>query len=68
MISSSVQRRSIKLQSQDELRHIVSSLNLADTIPTENESSTVDILIGNDYYYHIISENGNSSGIVSVSI
>ena len=50
VISSSVQRRSIKLQSQYELRHILSSLNLADTVPTENESSTVDLLIENDYY------------------
>ena len=47
VISSSVQRRSVKLQSQDEFRHIVTSLSLADTIPTENESSTVDVLIGN---------------------
>ena len=54
VIRSSVQRRSVKLQSQDEFRHIVSSLRLADTIPTENESSTVDVLIGNDYYLDII--------------
>ena len=72
MISGSVQLRSIKLQSQDEHRHIVSSLNMLDTIPMENESSTVDFLIFDRkrllFRYHIISENGNLTGTVSVSI
>ena len=32
----------------------MSSLELADDIPKMLESSSVDILIGNDYYLHII--------------
>lgn len=30
------------------------SLDLADTLPYENESTTVDFLLGNDYYLDIV--------------
>ena len=54
VISDSVQRRLIRLHSSEDFSRIVSSLTLADTIPKETESSTAELLIGNDYYLDII--------------
>ena len=54
VISGNVQRGSIKLHSSENFNHLASSLDLADTIPTENETSSVELLIGNDYYLDII--------------
>ena len=54
MISGIVQRRFIKLHSSEDFNNLTSSLDLADTIPTENETSSVELLIGNDYYLDII--------------
>jgi len=36
------------------LEHLVKSVDLADTIPRENESSSVELLIGNDYYLDVV--------------
>ena len=44
----------MKIRSSENLEHLVSSLDLADTIPRESESSSVELLIGNDYYLDII--------------
>ena len=54
VISGTVQRNSINLCSSKNIEHLVKSLDLADTIPLETESSTVELLIGNDYYLDII--------------
>ena len=44
----------MKISSSENLEHLVSSLDLADTIPRESESSSVELLIENDYYLDII--------------
>ena len=54
VISGTVQRNSMNLCSSKNIEHLVKSLDLADTIPLETESSTVELLIGNDYYLDII--------------
>ena len=47
-------RRSIKLHFSEDFNHFTASLDLADTIPTENETSSVELLISNDYHLDII--------------
>ena len=54
MISGIIQRNSMNLCSSKNIEHLVKSLDLADTISLETESSTVELLIGNDYYLDII--------------
>ena len=54
VISGSVQRKAMKLKSSENFEHLVSSLELADDVPKMFESSSVDVLIGNDYYLDII--------------
>lgn len=52
-ISGTIQRNSVKLVSS-QIEHLVRSIELADSIPTESESSTIELLIGNDYYLDLI--------------
>ena len=52
-ISGTIQRKSMKLSSE-HLEHLVKSVELADSIPSENESSTTELLIGNDFYLDLI--------------
>ena len=54
VISGSVQRKAMKINSSENFEHLVSSLELADDVPKIIESSSVDVLIGNDYYLDII--------------
>ena len=54
VISGTVQRKAMTLCSSKNMEHLVKSLDLADTIPLETESSTVELLVGNDYYLDII--------------
>lgn len=54
IISGTVQRKAMKFCSSENLEHLISSLDLADSIPKESESSSVELLIGNDYYLDII--------------
>lgn len=54
VISDSVQRKVMKFYPTENLEHLVKSLDMAHTIPTESESSSVELLIGNDYYLDII--------------
>ena len=42
------------LCSSKNMEHLVKSMDLADTIPFETESSTVELLDGNDYYFDIV--------------
>ena len=44
----------MKINSSENFEHLVSSRELADDIPKMLESSSVDFLIGNDYYLDII--------------
>ena len=54
VISGTVQRKALKLFPSKNLDHLLRSLEMADTIPSETESSTVELLIGSDYYLDII--------------
>ena len=40
--------------SSEHLEHLVKSVELAISIPSENEYSTVELLIGNDFYLDLI--------------
>ena len=51
-ISGNVQREPIKIENQFK---IVRKYELADILPEHTESSSIWILIGNDYYNHIMS-------------
>ena len=54
VISGSVQRKAMKINSSESFEHLVSSVELADDVPKMFETSSVDALIGNDYYLDII--------------
>lgn len=54
VISGELQRRPLKDLSSDSVKDIVSSVKLADVIPRENETSPIELLIGNDYYLDFI--------------
>ena len=51
-ISGNVQREPVKIENQFK---IVRKYELADILPEHTESSSIWILIGNDYYNHIMS-------------
>ena len=46
--AESIQRRSVNLKSLDNWDCLWNEFSLADDIPTEGETSSVDLLIGND--------------------
>ena len=54
VISGSVQRKALRFYDSQNIDLLVKSLDMADTIPTETESSEIELLIGNDYYLDII--------------
>ena len=54
VISGSVQRKAMKFKPSENFKHLVSCLELADDVQKMFESSSVDVLIGNDYYLDII--------------
>jgi len=53
-MSGNVQRKSMDSASIEHLRSFIKEADLADDIPVKNESSRVDLLIGNDYYLDIV--------------
>ena len=53
-IAESIQRRPVNLKSLDNWDCLWNEFSLADDIPTERETSSVELLIGNDYYLDII--------------
>ena len=53
-ITGTVQRKPIPKDIQDRCQTLWKNLQLADTLPVKFENSTVDILIGNDYYLDLI--------------
>ena len=53
VISGFVQRKALRFYDSQNIDHLVKSLDMADTIPTETESSEIELLIGNDYYLDI---------------
>ena len=55
-ITGSLQRRPLS-QKDLEILKLIPSNQLADNIPIEAELSTVDILIGSDFFWHIVGGN-----------
>ena len=53
-ITGSIQRRPINLKSLQNWDYLWKECVLADTLPNERESSTIELLIGNDYYLDLI--------------
>ena len=53
-ITVNIQRGPINLSSVQEREHLVKQYALADTLPCERESSTIELLIGSDYYLDLI--------------
>ena len=54
LISDNIHRKQLDVKVVKNLDHLLCSVDLADTIPKENETTTVDLLIGNDFYLDII--------------
>ncbi|XP_052771144.1 uncharacterized protein LOC128210829 [Mya arenaria] len=53
-ISGAIQRNPVNKTQLENLAELTRNLNLADTIPTETETNSLELLIGNDYYLDII--------------
>ena len=53
-IAGSIQRRPVNLKSIKNWEYLWTEFSLADDIPNVRETSSVDLLIGNDYYLDLI--------------
>ncbi|XP_052787362.1 uncharacterized protein LOC128222417 [Mya arenaria] len=53
-ITGTIERKAVHLSHSENIQHILSSVDLADTIPTTNEYSTINLLVGNDYYLDVV--------------
>ena len=53
-ITGNIQRGPISLSSVQDREHLANRYALADTLPCERESSSIEILIGSDYYLDLI--------------
>ena len=53
-ICGSILRRPVKCKSLQNWEHLWNEENLADSFPTEKETTTIELLIGNDYYLDFI--------------
>ncbi|XP_053395800.1 uncharacterized protein LOC128555967 [Mercenaria mercenaria] len=53
-ISGTIQRNPVKQLLTKQMENLVNSVEMADTIPSVKEYSTVEVLIGNDYYLDIV--------------
>ena len=53
-IAGSIQRRPVDLKSFRNWRYLWTEFSLADDLPSAPETSSVDFLIGNDYYLDVI--------------
>ena len=54
VISGNIQRKTLDISSMSELDYLVKSIDLADILPSKAESTTIDLLLGNDYYLDIV--------------
>lgn len=52
-ITGPIQRRPIKIYIGKNMRYLWKNVQLADTLPTSLESSSIEILVGNNYYFGI---------------
>ncbi|VDI73293.1 Hypothetical predicted protein [Mytilus galloprovincialis] len=57
VISGCVHRKSLDASTMEHLKHFVKEVELADELPFQNESSSIELLIGNDYYLDLILSN-----------
>ncbi|MEW8544133.1 MAG: DUF1759 domain-containing protein, partial [Candidatus Thiodiazotropha sp.] len=53
-ITGSILRRPVQCKSLSNWEHLWNEDNLADSFPTEKETTTIELLIGNDYYLDLI--------------
>ena len=53
-ITDMVHRKPILFAQSESMDYLMNSLDLADTIPLESESSTIELLQGNDYYLDVV--------------
>ena len=53
-IAGSIQRRPVSLKSLKNWEYLWTEVSLVDNLPSERETSSVELLIGNDYYLDII--------------
>ena len=54
VISGTVSRKTMKIPENSQLDHLLNGFKLADNIPREDESNSIELLIGNDYYMDLI--------------
>ena len=52
-IAESIQRRPVNLKTLENWNYLWIEFSLADDLPTERETSSVELIIGNDYYLDI---------------
>ena len=53
-ITGSILRRPVQCKSLQNWEHLWNEGNLADLFPIETETTTIELLIGNDYYLDFI--------------
>ncbi|CAC5423016.1 unnamed protein product [Mytilus coruscus] len=53
-ITGSILRRPLQMDVCENMKYLCNSLQLADTLPSGSQTSTIEILVGNDYYLDII--------------
>ena len=54
VISGTLQRKALKRCSSKNVDHLMKSFDMADTNLSETESSTVELLVGNDNYLNLV--------------
>jgi hypothetical protein len=54
VIIGTIQRRQINVLGKDGIKDIIHSVDIADNFLEENEFSSVELLIGNDFYLDIV--------------
>jgi len=53
-ITDVIQRKSVKIENKRRFDDFTKQLELVDKIPEKDESDSIDLLIGNDYYLDIV--------------
>ncbi|XP_053392330.1 uncharacterized protein LOC128555009 [Mercenaria mercenaria] len=53
-ITGSIQRKPVRISDRDNFRSLIKNLSLADDIPTEEYTDSIELLLGNDYYLDIV--------------
>ncbi|XP_045206117.2 uncharacterized protein LOC123558303 [Mercenaria mercenaria] len=53
-ITETIERKPVQIEESKNIYDLLNNVELADTLPRENERSTIELLIGNDYYLDFI--------------